>query len=156
MSKLAGIKLASFIVGIVIPITITSVAIQYTTSLKPHATVAVADEINASTVDTFLVEYEQYGNMTVGQNTIRCDIANATSNTTKCNVYLTDMEGNIITNIEELLPSCRTSVFKTTWVCEEPNRYVFKLIYEVSTEAGISKIECPYVVLLNGGKYVKE
>ena len=151
MNKLAGIKLASFLVGVISPIVIVTAAwLHMTKAPIPVETETVA-EYEPSVVDTFVVDYDQYGSMYVGETIVRCEIVNNSMNTTPCNVYLVDESGTQITDKEHLLVSGRASVLNITWEKTKPGEYPVSLVYEIETEAGESIVTCPYIILLNGG-----
>ena len=143
MDKFAGIKLASFVLGIVAPVVIVTVA--WTHIIK------VPIPVETSIVDTFVVDYDQYGSMYVGETIVRCEIVNNSINTTPCDVYLANENGVRITDTEHLLVTGRASVLNIVWDKIEPGEYPVNLVYEVETETGKSIVTCPYIILLNGG-----
>ena len=151
MDKFAGIKLASFIVGITLPIGIVTAAWMHITKVPIPVETETVIEYKPSVVDTFVVDYDQYGSMYVGETIVRCEIVNNSMNTMPCNVYLADINGVQITETEHLLVTGRASVLNIVWDKTEPGEYPVSLVYEVETETGKSIVTCPYIILLNGG-----
>jgi len=151
MDKFAGIKLASFLLGVVSPIVVVTVAWLHTIEAPIPVETETAVEYEPSTVDTFVVDYDQYGSMYVGETLVRCEIVNNSMNTTPCDVYLVDENGMQITEKEHLLVTGRVGVLNVQWDKTEPGEYPVNLVYEIETEAGKSVITCPYIILLNGG-----
>lgn len=151
MHKFDGLKLASFIVGIIVPIGATIFLLNKTVAMKTPAAPAETVGIVASTVDTFAVDYDMYGSMYIGENLIRCEVMNNAGNSVACKVYLVDENNVRITDEEELRPSYHVSVLDTTWSADVAGEYVVTLIYEIETNGGTSIIRCPYTILLNGG-----
>lgn len=151
MDKFAGIKLASFIVGVLLPIVVVTGAWLHVTKAPIPVETETVIEYEPSMVDTFVVDYDQYGNMYVGETIVRCEIVNNSMNTMPCNVYLVDDNGIHITETEHLLVTGRASVLDIVWDKTEPGEYPVSLVYEVETETGKSIVTCPYIILLNGG-----
>lgn len=147
MRKFSGLMVASFIVGLICPIACTGVILSTVFAqreLPEPETVTV--ELPASYTDVFRVEYDMYGSATIGAMAINATIANNYSNVDKCSIYLQD-NGHMISEIKELSPGERILTLKMTWLPEERGEHNVTLVYEI----GNSKIECPYIILLNGG-----
>lgn len=154
MHKFDGLKLASFILGVGVPLVVIVFMLQRNVSTSSYTTVVETKEVAASYIDTFAVDYDMYGSMFVGESFIRCTIANNSSNTEKCIVYLANESGDKISSEKELLPASSISVMDMMWSNDTLGEHKVKLIYEVETKEGKSLIQCPYVILLNGGKDV--
>jgi hypothetical protein len=148
-------KIAAFSAGVILPMAIVFPYLYHTLKAYDQANEeaknVVVEEFTPSTVETFVVDYDEYGNMTLGEEFIRCSIRNNSANDQSCYVYLTDEDGNAITDKEFLYPAGRTGVLETTLSVEDTGEYSLKLMYEVSVGSGVSVIECPYKLLVNGG-----
>lgn len=151
MDKFAGIKLASFVLGIVAPVVIVTAVWSHVTKAPIPIETETVIEYRPSVVDTFVVDYDQYGSMYVGETIVRCEIVNNSMNTTPCDVYLANENGVRITDTEHLLVTGRASALDIVWDKTEPGEYPVNLVYEVETETGKSIVTCPYIILLNGG-----
>lgn len=152
MGKYTGIAIASLTAGIILPVMFTGVFVSKMVEKKPivEETQEVI-QVEPSVVETFIVDYEQFGNMRIGDEFIRGTITNSTTNTKDCIVYLEDMSGNPVSERIGLKVSQSASIIKTTWTEDTKGKYDIKLIYEINTGNSVSKIECPYTILLNGG-----
>lgn len=151
MHKFDGLKLASLIVGIIVPVAATFFLLNNTFESKAPVEPVKQVEIVPSIVDIFVVDYDMYGSMYIGENLIRCEIMNNAGNSAECKVYLVDENNVRITDEERLRPSYHISVLDTTWSADTAGEYEVTLIYEVETSEGTSVIRCPYTILLNGG-----
>lgn len=152
MSRYAGMAVAAMMTGIVLPVMIVGAIATTITNKEPVIQITEAQvEILPSPVETFIVDYEQYGNMFVGETFIRCTITNNSGNLRNCVVYLKDGQDNRITEPSTLHPSGRESVMSTTWSEDTPGKYDVTLVYEVDVDGKLSTIECPFIILLNGG-----
>lgn len=155
MGKFSGIKLACFITGVVLPVMVTVTVLGRMVNIEPiieEIPSETASVIVPSNVNTFVVDYQQYGNMIIGENVIRGTVFNNTANNVSCTVYLTDEEDEIITEKQTIPPGGKVIMFETTWSNEVAGEYGVKLVYEIYNGDNVSTIECPYVILLNGGK----
>lgn len=151
MNRNTGFVVAFFALGLMTPILIVSLVLsKYVKHDVEKEVTVITREAKPSEVGVFNIDYEQYGNMTVGEAMLKCDITNDSSNMFACDVYLKDNEtGNEITTKEHLNPAGSVSIWDTTWSADEVGKYNMTLVYEVSTDAGVSVVECPYTILVN-------
>ena len=108
MDKFAGIKLASFVLGIVAPVVIVTAAWTHITKVPIPVETETVIEYEPSIVDTFVVDYDQYGSMYVGETIVRCEIVNNSINTTPCEFIL------------RMKMVCELRIQNTYWLQEEP------------------------------------
>ena len=152
MGKYTGVAIASLTAGVILPLLLTTIIVSKIVEKKP--TVEETQEViqvEPSVVETFIVDYEQFGNMRIGEEFIRGNITNSTTNTRDCTIYLESLNGVPISERIDLKVSQSASIIKTTWTEDTKGKYDMKLIYEIEVDDSISKIECPYTILLNGG-----
>lgn len=147
MNNFDGLKLASVLTGIFIPLMLGIWLLSNFELPEPPAPTPIQVELQPSYVKTFRVEYDAYGNTTVGSSKINCTIANNDFNTDTCVIYLM-YNGTKITENIELTPSKRMLVIDSLWVPEQKGSYDAELVYIV----GESTITCPYKILVNEGE----
>ena len=154
MSKFNGLKLTSFILGVCLPLGVCCYLISVVLNLKPDVVIVPTEEpivLAESYVDIFSVDYDMYGKYELGNDKIVGEVYNNSSNTYDCNVWLEDSDNAVITDVVELKPSERSIVFMSNRVWKETGKYDVKLVYEVLIGIYSARIECSYVVLVNGG-----
>lgn len=152
MRKFSGLCFASFVVGVCIPICIVVFMLDKLFSSVPEETVqTTAKELACSYVDLFCVNYNMYGKYTIGSDMLVVDITNDLTNDFDCEVWLEDVDGNRLTSVEKLSPSDKRLTMDITTTWEVPGKYPCKLMYNVNVINDTSVIECPYVILVNGG-----
>lgn len=150
MSRRSGFILAFIGLGIVMPSLVVSAFGVNKLSEVVEETTTTVEETVPSEISTFTVDYEQYGNMTIGDTFIRCSVVNNQLNDFPCDVYLIDKDtGEQITETEHLMPAGSLTVWNTEWSKDTVGKYEMTLVYDVITDAGNSVIECPYTVLVN-------
>ena len=147
MNNFDGLKLASVLTGIFIPLMLGIWLLSNFELPEPPAPTPIQVELQPSYVKTFRVEYDAYGNTTVGSSKINCTIANNAFNTDTCVIYLM-YNGTKITENIELIPYKRMLVIDSLWVPEQKGSYDAELVYIV----GESTITCPYKILVNEGE----
>lgn len=147
MNNFDGLKLASVLTGIFIPLMLGVWLLSNFELTEPPAPTPIQVKLQPSYVKTFRVEYDEYGNTTVGSSRINCTIANNAFNTDTCVIYLM-YNGTKITEDIELTPSNRMLVIDSLWVPEQKGSYDAELVYVV----GESTITCPYKILVNEGE----
>lgn len=147
MNNFDGLKLASVLTGIFIPLMLGVWLLSNFELPEPPAPTPIQVELQPSYVKTFRVEYDEYGNTIVGSSRINCTIANNAFNTDTCVIYLM-YNGTKITEDIELTPSNRMLVIDSLWVPEQKGSYDAELVYVV----GESTITCPYKILVNEGE----
>lgn len=154
MDKFNGLKLTSFLMGVCLPLGVAVYMISAVLSSKPRIVQEPTQEqvkLAESFVSLFSVDYDAYGKYTIGDNRIVGEVVNNSSNVLDCNVWLEDVDGSVISDVVSLSPSSRSLVFISARSWETAGKYDVKLIYEVLAGDAKSRIECPYVVLVNGG-----
>lgn len=154
MDKFNGLKLTSFILGVCLPLTVCCYLINALLSVKPEIIPVPTEEkviLAESFTEIFSVDYDMYGKYEIGVNKIVGEVYNNSSNAYDCNIWLEDVDGSIISDVIGLAPSERGLVFITTNTYDVAGEYDAKLIYEVLVGEQRARIECPYVVLVNGG-----
>lgn len=151
MNRNTGFVVAFFALGLITPILIVSlVLLKYVKHDVEKEVTVITREVEPSSVGVFSVDYDQYGNMNVGESLLKCNITNNVSNTYQCDVYIRDDDtGNAITTKEHLNPAGSVGILDTSWSSNEVGKYNMTLVYEVSTDAGVSTVECPYTILVN-------
>lgn len=118
---------------------------------KPVRDAAEAVYTPVSKVDTFSIDYEMYGNITTGDNTLHCDITNSVTNKNSTRIYLKDDTG-VVSEYATLGVTEKCTLLKLSHIYTEPGEYEVTLLYEVIHGDKVSTISCPYVVLVNGGQ----
>lgn len=154
MSKFNGLKLTSFILGVCLPLGVCCYLISVVLNTKPDVVIIPTEEpvvLAESYVDIFSVDYDMYGKYELGNDKIVGEVYNNSSNAYDCRIWLEDSNNVVITDVVELRPSSKSIVFTSNHVWEEAGKYDVKLVYEVLIGTQSSRIECPYVVLVNGG-----
>lgn len=151
MNRKTGFVVAFFALGLVTPILIVSLVLsKYVKHDVEKEVTVITREVEPSAVGVFNIDYDQYGNMNVCEPLLKCNIDNNASNTYSCDVYIrNDDTGSAITEKAHLNPAGSVGVFDTSWSTNEVGKYNMTLVYEVSTDAGISVVECPYTILVN-------
>ena len=154
MDKFNGLKMTSFLMGVCLPLGVVVYMISSFLNTSPRVVQETTQEqvkLAESYVSMFSVDYDAYGKYTINDNRIVGEVVNNSSNVLDCNVWLEDMDGSIISDTISLTPSNSSLVFISTKKWDTAGKYDAKLIYEVLIGDTKSRIECPYVVLVNGG-----
>ena len=150
MSRESGFTVAFFGLGVLTPVLICSFVLRkvVTTPDTTETTVAVK-ELAQSSIDTFDLDYDQYGNYTIGSNVIKCSVANSATNQYKASVYLQAENGEKISDVQTISPGGTVSMMDIYQQYDTVGKYDVDLIYEVLTSYGSSYIKCPYIILVN-------
>ena len=149
MARFTGIGIATVFVSVIMP-TIIGISVLKAVDIKQPEQYT-PDETIISDIESFVVDYDMFGDYVIGGDTIRCEINNNSDNVASCDVYLTDMDGNKISEVQTIKPSNSVLVLHSSMKEDTPGTYDAKLLYEVYTGDQVSIIECPYTVLINGG-----
>lgn len=154
MRKFSGLSFTTFILGIIVPIIVVIFILDSIFDVKPSTITPTSPtvELECSYVDLFCVNFDMYGKYTIGSDMLIVDITNDMSNMFNCDVWIEDMDGNRLTDVETLSPSEKRLTTKINTTYNIPGKYDCKLVYSVDVINDKSRIECPYVILVNGGE----
>ena len=126
-TDLSGFKLASFIIGFAFVIAGVTVATNKLFDNFTPQTVTVKEELPASTVDLFRVDYNQYGNYKIESNILLCGIFNNGVNLSDCTVYLEDNEG-VISELKVIQSGNRVLTLNMVKEYTTKGKYPVKLV----------------------------
>lgn len=149
MSKSSALFISSFTVGVLLPVLIVGLTWNRVLSTQTPIETVVEETVDPSEVQLFTVDYNQFGNMFIGETIIRCQIANNAGNNIPCKFYLEDSDGRRITEEYNLNPGGSESVISTTFNSDAKGSYDVMLKYEVLYDGETSIIDCPYTILVN-------
>lgn len=150
MSRESGFAVAFFGLGVLTPVLICSfVLTKVVASPDIVEPTVVVKEIEPSSIETFNLDYEQYGNYTIGNNVLRCTVKNSATNQYQSKVYLQTIDGEKISDEQVISPGGTVSMIDIYQQYDTVGKYSVDLVYEVLTAYGTSYIKCPYVILVN-------